>query len=233
MARVLEKNAWKDMQGEVLLTLTSAAGDTKRREIQMWSRTNARDENSMLMRFVQPADVRGTGFLTIEHQGGDDDRRLFLPSLRRVNRISTSGAGGNFMSSDFTYYDIGMPKLEDWSYSSAGEATRAGVACRLVAGAPASPRVQADTGYTKVVWCVDPARALVVGADYYEKGGRRFKVLEVLAVEDIKGTPFATHMRMTDQTTGHRSELVFKNLKTDTGIADDVFTERNLIRWTR
>ncbi|MFH1808542.1 MAG: outer membrane lipoprotein-sorting protein [Pseudomonadota bacterium] len=233
MAQVLEKNSFKDMQGDVVLTLRSPSGDTKVREIQMWSRTNASDENSMLMRFVKPADVRGTGFLTIEHKGSDDDRRLFLPALRRVNRISASGSGGNFMSSDFTYYDVGMPKLADWSYTFSGDDTRAGVACKLVSGTPATPKVLADTGYTKVVWCVDPARKLVIGADYYEKGERKLKVLEVLKVEDVQGTPFATHMRVQDSNTGHQSEMEFKNLKTDTGIADTVFTERNLKKWTR
>ena len=75
MEEVFNRSTWKDMQGNVRLVLRTERGDEKVREIQMWSKTNDRDENSMLMRFVKPADVRGTGFLVIEHEGGEDDHQ--------------------------------------------------------------------------------------------------------------------------------------------------------------
>jgi len=235
MLRVLNRSDFKDMQGDIALTLRNKRGDTKQREIQLWSKTNAKEETSMLMRFVRPADVRGTGFLLIEHAGGEDDRRLFLPSLRRVNRISTSGSGGNFMSSDFTYYDIGSPKPEDWSYAFAAATNVAGKPCsgKVVVGTAASAKVASDTGYSKVVWCVDPKQLVVQATDYYEKGDRKLKSMQVLKVEDVGGVPFATHMRMTDAHSGHQSEMEFKNLRTNSGVDDKTFTERNLRRWTR
>ena len=80
--KVFERSSWQDMQGNIRLTLKNKRGDTKKRQIKMWSKKNDRNESSMLMRFVQPADVRGTGFLVIEHDQGEDDRRLYLPALR-------------------------------------------------------------------------------------------------------------------------------------------------------
>lgn len=233
MDKVFSKSSWKDMQGNVTLTLTNKAGKQKVRKIKMWNKKNPKGESSMLMRFVQPADVKGTGFLTIEHKNGEDDRRLFLPSLRRVNRISTSGSGGNFMSSDFTYYDIGSPKLEDWSYAFAGEKTVNGVPCKVVTGTAVNAKVTDDTGYAKVVWFVDPKRLIVLGAEYYEKGDRKLKTLEVVKVEMVSGIPFGTHMKVADAHSGHHSQMVFSDLTTDNGIPDKVFSERNLRKWTR
>jgi hypothetical protein len=233
MRKVFNRSTWKDMQGDVKLTMTTRGGATKERQIEMWSRRNAKDESSMLMRFVKPADVRGTGFLLIEHDKGEDDRRLFLPALRRVQRISTSGSGGNFMSSDFSYYDIGKPKVEDWKFSAGGEKKIGGVKCRVYVGKAASGRVRSDTGYSKVAWYVDPARLIALAADYYDKSGRKLKVMEVKKVELISGVPFATRMVMKDANTGHRSEMVFANLRTNKGVSDSVFTTRNLRRWTR
>jgi hypothetical protein len=230
MNKVFNSGSWKDMQADLQLTLTNKNGDTKLRQISMWSKTNSKDETSMLMRFVKPADVRGTGFLTIEHNGVDDDRRLYLPALRRVNRISTSGAGGNFMSSDFTYYDIGKPKLEDWKMRFVDVKTVAGKACvgKVVEGTAANAKVKADTGYAKIVWCVDTKQMLATASDYYESAERRVKEMQVLKVETVAGKPFATHMLMRDVHTEHRSEMIFSALKTDVGIDDKVFTERNL-----
>ncbi|MGI5860988.1 MAG: outer membrane lipoprotein-sorting protein [Myxococcales bacterium] len=232
MEKVFSRASWKDMHGKARLVLTNKRGDTKAREIEMWSKKNERDESRMLMRFQKPADVRGTGFLMIEHKDGDDDRRLFLPALRRVNRISASGSGGNFMSSDFTYYDIGRPKLSDWKYTFAGTKEVLGVECKAVEGVASSPKVVEDTGYSKVVWCVDPKDLVVVGADYFDKSGRMFKQMLAVRIEKINEVPFATHMKMSDVTSGHTSEMVFSDLKTDAGVEESIFTERNLKAWT-
>ncbi len=229
---VFNRASWQDMQGDVTLTLTNKRGETKVRKIEMISKKNEKDESRMLMRFLEPADVRGTGFLMIEHKDGEDDRRLYLPALRQVKRISASGSGGNFMSSDFTYYDIGRPKLDDWTYAFEGTKTIDGVACKVVAGTAANEKVTKDTGYSKIVWYVDPNRLTVLAADYYDKAGTKFKVMTVRKIEDIAGIPFATDMRMEDLTTGHTSEMVFSNLQTNVGLKDDLFTDRNLRRWT-
>jgi hypothetical protein len=233
MDEVFNRSSWKDMHGSVRLVLENKRGDTKVREIRMWSKTNEKDENSMLMRFVEPADVRGTGFLVIEHDDGEDDRRLFLPALRRAQRISASGSGGNFMSSDFTYYDVGMPKLADWTYAFTDGKTLDGDACRGVEARAANDKVKEDTGYARVIWYVDPSRKIALGADDFDEAGLPLKSLVVKKVEIVSGVPFATHMVVEDNNTGHKSEMMFRDLKTDTGIGDDVFTERNLRRWRR
>jgi outer membrane lipoprotein-sorting protein len=233
MKQVRSRASWEDMQGELKMTLTNKRGDKRLREVKLWSKQSKADEQRMLMRFVSPADVRGTGFLLIEHDDGEDDMRLFMPALRRVQRISSSGKGGNFMSSDFTYYDIGAYKLKDWNFSVDGETTVDGVPCVLVAGQAVSEKVVEDTGYAKIVWSVDTQRMTILAADYYDEGGRKFKTMRVLEVEDISGVPFATHMRMENLSSGHSSEMIFADLATNTGIADNTFTERNLRRWTR
>jgi len=233
MDKVFNRSSWKDMQGNIHLELKNKRGDTKVRVIQLWSKTNAADENRMLMRFVKPADVRGTGFLVIEHDDGEDDRRLFLPALRRAQRISASGSGGNFMSSDFTYYDVGMPKLRDWTYAFVDGKTIDGIACRGVEARAANDTVKEDTGYEKVIWYVDADRLIALGADYFDEASMPLKTLTVTKVEMVSGVPFATHMVIKDINTEHQSEMIFRELETDTGIADDTFTERNLRRWRR
>ncbi len=237
MDKVFHRASWQDMTAKVRLTLRDKRGDTRTRELQMWSKKNAQGESRMLMRFLAPADVRGMGFLLIEHEDGPDDRRLFLAAMRRVKRISASGSGGNFMSSDFTYYDIGRPKLTDWRFHLDGQRDVSfegkPVPCAVVVGEAATAQVKHDTGYSKVVWFVDRARLVTLAADYFDTDGVLFKHLDVLALQDVNGVPFATHMRATDKTTGHQSEMRFEDLKTDQGVADSTFTERALRRGVR
>ncbi len=237
MDRVFHRASWRDMTAKVRLELRDKQGDTRTREIEMWSKKNDRGESRMLMRFLAPADVRGMGFLLIEHEEGQDDRRLFLAAMRRVKRISASGSGGNFMSSDFTYYDIGRPKLRDWRFHLDGQRDvpfqGKAVPCAVVVGEAANADVKRNTGYSKVIWYVDRARLVTLAADYFDEDGVLFKHLDVLELQDVNGVPFATRMRAVDKTTGHQSEMVFEELKTNQGVADSTFTERALRRGVR
>lgn len=233
MLRVFKRSNWRDMQGTIRLILTNKRGDQRRREIEMYSKRNDQDESRMLMRFVKPADVRGTAFLQVEHQNADDDRRLYLPAMRRVQRLSAAESGGNFMSSDFTYYDIGMPKVEDWRFSFVDGKTIDGVQCKGLQGLPANADIKEETGYGKVIWYVDSTRLIALGAAYFDKEGVRFKQMHSRKVELVDGTLFATEMEMRDVTTGHMSEMIFEGLQTNRGLADSLFTERSLRKRVR
>ncbi len=228
MESVFDKGQWDDMKGTITLTLQNKRGDQKERSIEMWSRDNEAGEASMLMRFTAPADVKGTAFLQIEHTGKSDDRRLYLPALRRVQRITTAGSGGNFMASDFTFYDIGMADLKDWTFAFAGEGKTLLGACKKVEGKAVSESVTEETGYSKIIWCVDEVRSVILGAEYFDRDGDRFKVLTLQAFQEISGVPFGTDMKMEDLSTGHQSRMVFSDLAVNTGVPASLFTERAL-----
>src|SRR5687767_3988297 len=44
-------------------------------------------DSKFLVRFSTPADVRGTGFLQVEHSEGDDDLWIYLPALKKSRRL--------------------------------------------------------------------------------------------------------------------------------------------------
>ena len=233
MEELNSQSSWTDMTCTLTLSLTNKRGDSRIRELSMWSKTNDKDEAQMLMRFEKPADVRGTGFLQIEHKDGEDDRRLYSPAMRRVQRISASGSGGNFMSSDFSYYDIGAPELNDWNFSFGETHTVDGIECQTVIAIAKEEQVTEDTGYSKIVWNIDRERMITLKANFYDDREILFKELEVSEVQKIKNSYFATHMVMTNKITGHKSEMIFDELKVDTGLKNSFFTERQLRKGKR
>lgn len=184
----------------------------------------------MLMRFVAPADVKGTGFLIIEHQNTDDERYLYLPALRRVKRIASSGKGGNFMASDFTYYDIGKPKLNDWKYKRLADEAVNKHECYKIECSPASKQIAKDTGYGKIIRWIRKDIWVTVRSEYYDRANRLWKILEVPKVENISGVWFQTDMIMKDVQNKHRSEMVFTDIKVNQNIPEGFFSQRYLQR---
>jgi outer membrane lipoprotein-sorting protein len=230
MERSLQSGDWKDMQGDLVMTLTNSRGQQRIRKLKFYSRKRNPDESDMLMHFLEPADVRDTGFLIVEHKDADDDRYLYLPALRRVNRITASGRGGNFMGSDFSYYDIGRPKLNDWKYRLLGEEAIEGHACYKIECLPVTPEVQRDTKYSKIIRWIRKDTYTTIHAEYYDKDGQLWKVLDIPEHKLIGGVWFATHMIMRDVQIKNTSEIRFENLQVNVGLGPELFTERYLRR---
>ncbi len=230
MEQALKKSSWKDMEGEITLILTNARGEQRIRKIKLYSRKRTEDENDMLMRFIAPADVKGTAFLIIEHKNADDERYLYLPALRRVKRIASSGKGGNFMASDFTYYDIGRPKLNDWTYNRLEDEQVKGYDCYKIECLPASKTIAKDTGYGKIIRWIRKDIQVTIKSEYYDRALRKWKVLTVPEVKKIAGVWFQTDMVMEDLQNNHKSEMKFTNIKVNQNIPASFFSQRYLQR---
>ncbi len=230
MEQALSESSWDDMQADMQLVLRNNRGEQRVRDIAFYSSDDAAGLNRMLMRFMSPADVKGTGFLTLETTGEDDEQYLYLPALRRVKKIATSGSGGNFMASDFTYYDIGMPDLNDWTYVLLGAEEKKNKTCYKIECLPITDKVLDDTGYSKIIRWVEQERLNTISSEYYDKDNALWKELDVVEFQLIKEVDFATDMVMRDLQTGHTSQMKFLNLKVDTGIPDNFFSVRFLQR---
>jgi len=231
MEKVLQGSTWNDMQADVTLVVTNARGARRVRKIKLHSRKRTENESDLLMRFVAPADVAGTGFLVIEHSRRDDDRYVFLPALRRTKRISSSGKGGNFMGSDFSYYDIGKPKLDDWLYLNATEDTLDGVPCYRIVAKPATPQLQRDIGYSQLIHWVRKDNLTVIKTEYYDRRGKLWKVLTVPRLEKIAGVWFQTDLVMRNVQDHRTSEMIFENIEVNQHLPKRLFTQRYLERW--
>ena len=228
MAEIHDRAAFDDMAGQATLTLVSANGGTKVRVFRMASRRNDEGETDMILFMESPADMRGNGFLMLGRASRDDERYIYVPALRRVNKIVGAGRGGAFMSSDFSIDDIGRPDLDEWTWTFTGDADVGGHACKVVEATPISDKVARETGYTKVVWYVDAALKTSRAADYYDKQGVRFKRMDVAEIQDLNGVPFATDMTMKHLGTGHSSRMTMEDLEVDAGADPTWFTHRTL-----
>ncbi|MDX1530783.1 MAG: outer membrane lipoprotein-sorting protein, partial [Rhodothermales bacterium] len=92
-------------EAAIRMEIVDERGRTRTRQMRTYTKVGADDRAKSLVVFTGPADIRGMGLLTIERDGGDE-QQLYLPALRRVQRISGSQRGERFAGSDFTYEDL-------------------------------------------------------------------------------------------------------------------------------
>jgi len=131
------------------------------------------DGDKSISIFENPQDVKGTKMLTHTHKDGDDDQWLYLPSVRRVKRISSSNKSSSFMGSEFSYEDLGSQEIEKYNYKwikdlSFNKGKEKGW---LVERVP-----KTKSGYSKMVMKVSDKYMNPVEVEYFDRKNELLKV---------------------------------------------------------
>ncbi len=222
----------KDMKARVTMTLISAGGDKRLRDLTMLRRNGTSGEQQYFIYFHQPGDVRGMTFLVLKYPRRDDDRWLFMPALNLVRRLAARDSAQSFVGSDFTYEHVSGRDLESDRHTLRGEEQRRGKACYVV-----ESQAQAAAEYSRKVAWIDKATWLPVEEEYYDVRGELFKVFTADEIRDVGGHPTITKRTMKNVKTNHLTDVVFADVAYDVGIEAEIFSERYLRepprRWIR
>jgi outer membrane lipoprotein-sorting protein len=182
-----------------------------------------------LMHFVEPADVKGTGFLTFEYTqtDKDNDMWLYMPALRKTRRIVSSEKTKSFMGSEFTNSDITAPKFDDFTYASLPDEKIAEVDCWKIECKPANPTVAEDNGYSKKISWVGKSDYIMRKTEFYDQEGKLLKVLtagKIKVLDKAQGLFQATDMTMENVQNGRKSQFLIDKSALNSGLKDELFT---------
>ncbi|GAD07139.1 hypothetical protein HQ45_00300 [Porphyromonas crevioricanis] len=229
MQKVKDRSDGDTRQSELGMTLINKRGSTRERKLLSYSidMGKGKKDRKTILFFLYPGDVKGTGFLTWDYDSADkeDDRWLYLPSMKKVRRISGSSAKKDyFMGSDFTYDDMGGRHVDEDTHFLLAEETLAGHKCWKV---ESKPRDNRDVFSSKMTWvrqdCLIPVKV-----EYYDKMGKLHRRLELSEISKVNGFWVAKKMHMTNVQNGHQTILEIKNPKFDLPLDESKFNVATL-----
>jgi outer membrane lipoprotein-sorting protein len=181
--------------------------------------------NKRIIRFTSPGDVKGMGMLLEDR----DTMYVYLPGFQRVRRMGTHAKNQSFMGSDFgnedmaesTYTGIFAPKL------IGPDGTNWVLELNLLPGKESEfPRQK--------IW-IDKAHYFITKIEYYEGSGKlaRTQTRTDYRQDDAAGgghfSPY--EVTITDhRRNGHHTVMKFNSVKANTGVSDDAFSQRALVR---
>ena len=186
-----------------------------------------------LIRFLSPADVKGTGLLTYDYEKKDDDIWFFLPSLRKTRRIVSTEKSKNFMGSEFTYADITPPSVDDFSCKLLSSEKVGGTACYKVQLIPKTKKIAEENGYSKRINWIGKADFVIRKSKIYDLRGKLHKELsvgEVKLIDPKKKRYRPMEMKMINKLDGRSSVMKVNKIKLRENIPDKYFTTRFLER---
>lgn len=210
----------------VTMALTEEGRSPRERSMVLYRRNGAEGEVSTLIRFTAPADIEGTGLLTLDAADGDSRQSIYLPALQRVRRVDSKRKGGRFVNSDYYFEDLRDRKPAMDVHRIVGREPIDGVACEVLESVPVEA---GNSVYLRRVSWIDPASLLPLRIDFYEKDpAQPAKRLTVSAREQIQGYWTVTDSTMTDLRSGHRTRLKVERIVYDRSLPERLFSSRAL-----
>jgi len=223
MDKVFTRYDGDDAYSKVEMILLDKKGYERKRQLETYTKDYGKLIKTYI-KFTEPADIRGTAFLSIENEGKDNTQYLYLPALGRARRIVSSQKKLRFVNTDYTYEDMQRRRPEEDRHRFLREeACGRGETCAVIESVPKN-----NSQYTKRISWVERNKEIILRTDFYGRNGRMIKRFQVLSVKKIENIWTAVDMIMKDFITNHKTELKIESISYNRGIDDEMFSLRAL-----
>ena len=216
----------KDISNQTKMILINKKGKTRSMTMASISMDGNRKQITW---FLEPKDEKGVAFLKIEHVDKDDEMKMWLPAFKKVRRISSKKKGDAFMGTDLSYEDLTNRVLSENEYKRLDDEIIDGKECYVI---EVWPKKSSKSFYTKHISWIEKTTLMGIKEESYDRKGK-LKKEKQYEFEQIKDYYVMNRVFVKDTQKNHSTEVVFSNIKVDTGINSKIFQEKNLKRIPR
>lgn len=211
------------------LTVVNKEGKIRKKGWKSFRQGYAGDARN-LIRFTDPPEVKGVGFLSLARPGGQNpDQWLYLPSMKRERRIATQDRDASFVGTDFSYEDMEEFDHEKYKVVLQGEQSVDGQACHVIVATPLEKG--GKSVYEKKIIYLRKDILYLLREDLYRKGEKEPGKRMVLSdIQNIDGHWVARKMEMSDLKKGSRTTVLLKEISFNRPQAANRFTLQSLNR---
>jgi hypothetical protein len=209
----------KSQRYEGLLQTFDAKG---RKTEKRWTyeRLGSSGQSKAVIRFTQPAEVKGVALLVVNHPDRASDQWMWTPSIERDRRIALQDRSTRFFGTDFSFEDLEERDVDQYEYTLIGEAPIDGAACWKI---ESTPRQSKSSQYTSsIVWIRKDNYALAQVESYIiSKPVRRLTYSDIT---EIQGIWTAREMKMADLGRGSITRLALEKVEYNVPLREEDFT---------
>ena len=218
-----------NMQSTVTLTITEKNGSVRTRKIDMLSKTYGGTEKRMI-KFLDPADVRGTAMLIVDNKDVQDDIWIYLPALKKTRRIVSTEKGKSFMSSEFSNADMTSGTNADFSIRHMPESGENGE--WVIESTPINEDKADEYGYSRKISWLNKKDLVTKKIDFYNFDNELYKTIVIVSTQPRAGGGgyIMTEMHAVNHQNGRSSRVKFDQVNTTASIPDNTFIADNLAR---
>ncbi|HZS07257.1 MAG TPA: outer membrane lipoprotein-sorting protein [Blastocatellia bacterium] len=228
--RQIMEGAYKqDTSRDAVWRATMETVDKKgvvRRKKFTFRRLGSLGNSKTLVRFTDPAEVRGVGLLSLNQPGGGDRQWMYTPAIQRVRRIAPQERNRRFLGTDFTNEDMAERVLDDFRYRliSEGEVMDGHKTYKIEARPVSPDRSQYSYVY---LWVAEDV-PYILYAQMYDDKGQRVREYHATQIERISGVWVAKRVEISTPGENTRTTMMMEEVRFNTGLKEEMFTQQAL-----
>ena len=219
-----------NIQSTVTLTITEKNNSVRTRKLNMMTKSYDDGTIKRMVKFLDPADVRGTAMLIVDNQNAEDDMWIYLPALKKTRRIVSSEKGKSFMSSEFSNADMSSGSNADFNIRHLPESGKNDT--WVIESVPVSDEKADEYGFSKKITTLDKKSLVTKKIDFYNFDSELFKTIDIAETKPLEGKEgyIMTDMLAVNHLSGRSSRVKFDQVNTSAPIPDNTFSVDNLSR---
>ena len=183
-------------------------------------RLGSHGDSRMVLRFTQPAEVKGVALLVVNHPDRASDQWMWTPAIERDRRIALQDRSTRFFGTDFSFEDLEERDVNQYDYSALGDEAIDGVPVWKIQSVPKQAK---SSQYTRsIVWVRKDNYAFARIENYVKE--TLVRRLNYSDIQNVQGIWTARQLEMTDLRRGSRTRLTLDKLQYNVPMKEEDFT---------
>ena len=186
----------------------------------LYERIGAHGESKSVIRFTDPAEVKGVTLLIVSHPERASDQWMWTPAIERDRRIALQDRSTRFFGTDFSFEDLEERDVDQWDYVQLPDEPIDGAPCWTI---QSTPKPGKGSQYTKAVFWIRKDNYAYARIDLSVKDevARRLTYHDL---REVQGIWTAHDLTMADLRRGSRTQLLLDKVQYNLPLRDDDFT---------
>ena len=225
MEEVYRQDTSQDTTWRAMMEVFDKKG-TMRQKKFLYYKLGSLGDSKTLVRFTDPAEVRGVGLLSINLKGVSDRQWMYTPAIQRIRRIAPQERSRRFLGTDFTHEDMAERVLDDFQYRMLSQDdVIEGHKTFKIESRPIAP----DRSQYKFIYLwVAQDIPYVIHAEMYDERNQKVRVLNASQLSKISGIWVARRIEIKSPLDNTQTVLRIEEVHFNTGLKADLFTPQGL-----
>lgn len=214
----------KDEEFQVSMKTTEADGSSKERLMHLWRMSPVKNDHSLVVRMLQPQDLKGTALLATL-KGNQEDKWIYLPSSKQTRRLTGESGRGGILGSELSVEDFDFNRDQGTKNTLKKEVVIDGKKYYLVE----SDVEATSSNYSKIVSYVSAKEWLPIKAECFDKQGKLLKVIDFMAYQKLPRDKWrAGKIKIKNVQNKRTTEISISKVKLDQNFKGSRFTPKAL-----
>lgn len=220
------QSAKAEEEGQEIVILDTKTNKKEKRKLRRLTMKKGDDKKSLLY-FTGPKEIKGSGLLSWRNNKSEN-QWLYIPSLKKLQRIASGSKKNYFMGTDFTYADLDGEILEKNNYKCLRTIKcHKGDDCYVIEAKPINEKEKRNTGYSKRMLLVHKKRLTTDKIIYYNLKNQKFKTAQYMEWVQVSGL-WRPDLAMMDRHGVQKTYIKILKRKLNKTIDKVVFSKRYL-----